>query len=357
MDFPGASSGSNWQSGADALRQGRVQEAITQLSAFVQAHPGSFEGNNFLGVALAQAGRHQEAIGHLQQAVRLNPQSAQAHYNLGLACAGVGQNDTARTEFQTTLQLDPNHSRAQQALARLAASTPPSPTETAFPVAEPMASTAPTESSLSTASPWGDVSATGEVPAPATAPATVAVAPPAKLTALDFLKAFVFGVIAAVVGAFIWDKITYYTNYQIGLVAAGVGFLVGLAVSMGAGGKSGTSLQVMGAVLAGLGILLGQGLIVMDYMRDMLAKSGMSPNPLLLLLFSISQVPAVLKEDPLTLIFVAFGIYEGWKIPGGSKPQQPAEEQGQKPDQAAGEAAGETAGGEANTGQEANKGV
>jgi hypothetical protein len=26
----------------------------------------------------------------------------------------------------------------------------------------------------------------------------------------------------------------------------------------------------------------------------------------------------VLKDDPLTLIFIAFGIWEGWKIPGNS---------------------------------------
>lgn len=299
-----------WKNGLEALRQGRVEDAVMQLSAFVQASPNSFEGNHFLGIALAQAGRHQEAIHYLQQATRLNPQSAQAYYNLGLACMGAGQNDMALMAFQTALQINPNYTQAQRALALLPApiaetpawKSPPPAEQTAAPI-----SPAPLEAE-----------ALAPEPTPAAMPIT-AVPSSADITGIDVLKATVCGVIAAVVGAFIWDKFVYWTNIQFGLIAAGIGILVGIAVSIGAGGKRGIALQIIGALLALIGMLLGWTLIGMDVIKAELAKKGESTPFPILFLVSATLTPIILIKKPINLLFIAIGVYEGWKIPSRSK--------------------------------------
>lgn len=289
----------DWQAGAEALRQGRIEEAIAQLTAVVRSNPDSFEGNNFLGVALAQAGQPHDAMNYLRKATSLNPQSAQAHYNLGLAHMKAEQRDAAASEFQSALQLDPNYTQARQALDSLN-----TPATTAFPMpGTPSIASADS----SPASPWSDGTATTVPPPPATGSAPT-------VTAGEFIKAAVFGFLAAIIGAFIWDKITYYTNYQIGLVAVGVGFLVGMAVSIGAGGKGAVILQILGGLLAGFGILLGQALIIKDVATAQSAQvSGMSP--IVVFIVSVVMLPRYIMSDPLTLLFIAIGVWEGWSLP------------------------------------------
>ncbi|MDQ3813315.1 MAG: tetratricopeptide repeat protein [Armatimonadota bacterium] len=294
----------DWQAGAEALRQGRIEEAIAQLTAAVRSDPDSFEANNFLGVALAQAGQPYDAMYYLRKAATLNPHSAQARYNLGLAHLNAGQRDAAAAEFQNALQLDANHAQARQALESLSA-----PATTASTTPETSASDS---ANLSAASPWSAGTAT-------TFPPPLATGTASKVTAGDFMKAAIFGFLAAIVGAFIWDKITYYTNWQIGIVAIGVGFLVGTAVSIGAGGKGAVSLQILGGLLAGFGILLGQALIIKDVVTAQSSQiSGMSP--IVVFIVSVMMVPRSIMSDPLTLVFIAFGVWEGWSLP---RPHQP----------------------------------
>ncbi len=64
------------------------------------------------------------------------------------------------------------------------------------------------------------------------------------------------GIGAAVVGAAIWAAITFATHFQIGWMAIGVGFLVGIAVRKYGHGID-MSFGIMGAILALLGCLAG----------------------------------------------------------------------------------------------------
>jgi hypothetical protein len=65
-----------------------------------------------------------------------------------------------------------------------------------------------------------------------------------------------YGLIAAFVGAAVWAGVTIATDYQIGWMAVGIGFLVGIAVR--AGGKGIDQVfGIVGAVLALIGCLLG----------------------------------------------------------------------------------------------------
>jgi len=66
------------------------------------------------------------------------------------------------------------------------------------------------------------------------------------------------GLIAAVVGGFLWGLIVILSGYEIGIAAWGVGFLAGFGVVRFAGGAKGTPLQVVAVVSSVLGIVIGK---------------------------------------------------------------------------------------------------
>ena len=66
------------------------------------------------------------------------------------------------------------------------------------------------------------------------------------------------GLIAAVVGGFLWGLIVILTEYEIGIAAWGIGFLAGFGVVRFAGGAKGTPLQVVAVVSSVLGIVIGK---------------------------------------------------------------------------------------------------
>lgn len=156
---------------------------------------------------------------------------------------------------------------------------------------------------------------TGSVNMSSTAPTVASGAPPEPLSPAQYFSALVLGLVAAIVGAFIWDKITLITGYQLGLIAILLGFLVGYAVLLGAGWKYGVLLPWMGALLAGFAILLGYALLAQDViLQDPAQAEDLSRVPLLirLPLLLIAIIPAL---DLLDWVFVVIGIWEGWIIP------------------------------------------
>jgi hypothetical protein len=66
------------------------------------------------------------------------------------------------------------------------------------------------------------------------------------------------GLIAAVVGGFVWGLIVILSEYEIGIAAWGIGFLAGFGVVRFAGGAKGTPLQIVAVVSSLLGIVLGK---------------------------------------------------------------------------------------------------
>lgn len=289
-----------WQEGMNLLTAGKSAEAVTVLQYVVQSQPDSFEGHNYLGVALAQTRRFEEAIAALQKATRLNAQSAQARFNLGLAFEGANRSEAARKEFQSALQIDPKYVAATHALSRLDAA----------------ASTPLTSSTVGGSAPWSSSeAATQQFGAQQQSGAE----PLAKPHILNILGGFALGLVAAIICAIVWDKLTYYTHFQIGYVAVGIGFVVGSAVVFGAGGKRGRALQVLGALLSLLGIMLGETLLVMDYVRDEIAKdptlSFAGASPIGLFIVSAIYLPESFKESPLSILFAGLGLWYGWSVP------------------------------------------
>jgi hypothetical protein len=120
------------------------------------------------------------------------------------------------------------------------------------------------------------------------------------------------GLGAAIVGAIIWALITVVTDYQIGWMAIGVGFLVGLAIRQFGQGID-TAFGISGAVLALLGCLAGNLFTIATVAAR---EEGLS---LLFVLFTLIISPGLVLElmvatfTPIDLLFYGLAIYAGYK--------------------------------------------
>jgi hypothetical protein len=77
----------------------------------------------------------------------------------------------------------------------------------------------------------------------------------------NLAMAAIGGLVAALVGSVVWAAITYITNYQIGILAIGIGFLVGITVRHVGKGID-QVFGVVGGVLSLLGCAVGNLLTV-----------------------------------------------------------------------------------------------
>ena len=119
------------------------------------------------------------------------------------------------------------------------------------------------------------------------------------------------GIVAAVVGAALWAGITYATGWQAGIIAVGIGFLVGYAVrSFGRGVDR--SFGIIGAVLALGGCLAGNLLVacvsIAEY-QDVGLGSVIGT-------LDLELIVGIMKETfhPMDLLFYGIAVYEGYKL-------------------------------------------
>lgn len=119
------------------------------------------------------------------------------------------------------------------------------------------------------------------------------------------------GVAAALVGAILWAVITVATGYQIGFMAIGVGFLVGLAVRYFGKGVD-TSFAVVGAVLSLAGCVFGNVLSIYGFASRELGI----PLDEVFGTLEFSLLIEILKNtfNPIDLLFYGIAVYEGWQL-------------------------------------------
>jgi drug/metabolite transporter (DMT)-like permease len=118
------------------------------------------------------------------------------------------------------------------------------------------------------------------------------------------------GLAAALVGAAIWAIITALTQYQIGFMAIGIGFLVGFAVRA-AGKGIDPVFGVVGAALALLGCVLGNLVMVLYF----LANKEQMPLLELLSRLDLKLVQRVMTAtfDVMDMVFYGIAMYCGYK--------------------------------------------
>lgn len=126
----------------------------------------------------------------------------------------------------------------------------------------------------------------------------------------NLMVGLVLGLVAALVSAVVWAGIAYFANYEIGWLAIGVGFLVGIAVLAGGKGVS-AKYGVLGGALALFGILAGKYFTVIAVVAREFNES--------ILTVMAELGPAEISEafqlmfSPIDLVFYALAIFAGFK--------------------------------------------
>ena len=153
--------------------------------------------------------------------------------------------------------------------------------------------------------------------APATPAASVEAAPLVP-EAGPSPNAVAYTVAAGIVGALAWYGITEITSMKLGLVAIGVGWLVGRAAVLGAGG-GGKSLALVSLAVGVSAMALGEYLILNHEVRAFLSEQN--PDASLAWFLSPAKLFPIYTDSfgVLDAVFYAIGAWEAWRQP--AKPQ------------------------------------
>ena len=164
-----------------------------------------------------------------------------------------------------------------------------------------------------------------------------------------FARAGLFGLGAAIAGALLYYAVIAITNFEIGLVAIAIGFMVGYAVRRGAGGRGGRRFQVLALVLTYWAV----GLAYVPFAFSSAADESQTPSTATagapapqvesapvsddssdtsfgfaaVMLFALSfalPVLSVVSSLPGGLIsaaIIAFGMHQAWRMTGAPEVQ------------------------------------
>lgn len=105
----------------------------------------------------------------------------------------------------------------------------------------------------------------------------------------------------AIIGGTLWGLIVILTNYEIGFMATGIGFLVGFFVVFLAGGRKGSILQITAMICTIIGILIGKYFFFYHSVRQFVSSEIGPRTAASLTLFSKSVIHLI-EENPI-LVF------------------------------------------------------
>lgn len=127
----------------------------------------------------------------------------------------------------------------------------------------------------------------------------------------NLLMGLIGGAIAMLAGAIVWGAITYFTEYQIGWMAIGVGFLVGLAIKFFGRGKT-MIFGISGAVLALIGCVLGN----LIFYSGVIAQEEGAAFLEVFFFFLLSPVASIelftIAFDFMDILFYGLAAYAGF---------------------------------------------
>jgi hypothetical protein len=112
------------------------------------------------------------------------------------------------------------------------------------------------------------------------------------------------GLIGAAIGAAIWAVITMVTDYQIGWMAIGIGFLTGLGMRTLGKGRS-PIFGIVGAVLALVGVIVGNLIVIHLLVQREYPGMQLAPNEYIEVLTSSMQ--------PMDFLFYGLALFAGFR--------------------------------------------
>lgn len=138
--------------------------------------------------------------------------------------------------------------------------------------------------------------------------------------AAALLPALLAGLVAAVVGGVVWGLIVKWTDYEVGFVAWGIGFLVGLAVVTAARAR-GLVFQIVAVLCALLGILIGKYLSFVWALQELAEEDGVELPVLSMDTIDLFRDNLGIVFDWIDLLWVGLAVVTAWRA---LEPEQPA---------------------------------
>ena len=139
--------------------------------------------------------------------------------------------------------------------------------------------------------------------------------------ASSLLPAVAAGLVAALVGGIVWGLIVKVSDYEVGFVAWGIGFIAGTAVVLATRGAKGTQFQVIAVVSALLGILLGKYLGYAFDIKEQADAAGVSIGLLSGDMFSFFREDLENVFGLFDVLWVGFAVFTAWRIPQIDAPE------------------------------------
>ena len=146
--------------------------------------------------------------------------------------------------------------------------------------------------------------------------------PPSPLTepSGSLLPAIAVGLVAAIVGGVVWGLIVKISDYEIGIIAWGIGFLAGTAVVLATRGAKGQPLQVIAVICALVGVLLGKYLSFAFSVQDEADAAGVSIGLVSSDMFRLFRENLDIVFSFFDLLWVGFAVFSAWRIPKVDEP-------------------------------------
>jgi hypothetical protein len=131
------------------------------------------------------------------------------------------------------------------------------------------------------------------------------------------------GLVAAIACGAIWGLIVKWSEYEVGFVAWGIGFVVAMAVLFATRGARGIPYQAVAIVFALLGILLGKYLGYAFAVQEQAEAAGVELG-----LFS-SELRTFFREDLesvfglFDLLWIGLAVFTAWRALQRQEPELP----------------------------------
>jgi hypothetical protein len=137
------------------------------------------------------------------------------------------------------------------------------------------------------------------------------------------------GIVAAIVGGVVWGLIVILTEYEVGFVAWGIGFLAGFLVVRFAGGRKGVPLQAIAIVSSLVGIVLGKYISYVYFLKEAV-REQISEEAADSIGYFDTDVMSAFREDfsnvfgGFDLLWAGLAIFTAWRMtrPSGIRPRR-----------------------------------
>ena len=165
-----------------------------------------------------------------------------------------------------------------------------------------------------------------------------------SLSGVALLRVAMYGFGAAIAGAVVYYAVVAITDYEIGLVAIAIGYMVGYAIKRGAAGRGARSLQVLAVVLTYWSVGLAYTSLAFNAASDAAATNTVSGSSsagkeaaatqqdgsesstnVIAAIGSLAALPFVLPAlmvfgslpgSAISALIIGFGMHQAWQMTG-----------------------------------------